>query len=296
MTTLIIDGNNQAFVSNMAMDLCNEDGFPTQAIHGFFKAMLSYAKMFEPDEIMVAWDGARSKKRIALFPEYKAGRADKKSDPIMEEKITALRLQIPEIIEICKALGWTQFMGGEADDSIAIASQILSANKKHVIIVSGDKDFYQLINEYTSIFNPVQAAKVRHVTLYNFYEARGMRPDQWLNYRAMTGDASDGIPGAFGVGEGTAKAIIDTFDTPFKFYNAVLEGQHAPKRFEKNLIKDWDGFLLSRMLMDLKLGSLLADDTHRVAYLKAPDNDTALSFFEKFNMDAVLSEFDTLIA
>lgn len=263
MTTILIDGNNQTFVSNMAMSLSNRGGFPTQAIHGFFKSASGYKEDFGATQMIVAWDGEHSPERKRIFPEYKANRKAKKANPEMEIKLAEMRQQIPVIAEICSCLGWTQIVGGEADDSIAMTANMLSDKGKDVVIVSSDKDFYQLVGAHVSIMNPMSIAEVRHITADNFEAVKGMKPEQWLGYRAMMGDKSDNIPGAAGVGEGTAKKIIEKFGTPENFKDAVESGRHVPSRFEKNLIKGWQGYELSKCLMDLKTDGIL---TGRLVY------------------------------
>ena len=294
---LLIDGNNQAFVSNMAMGLSTKDGFPTQAIHGFFKSIHYYAYEFQPQQIIVAWDGGKSEKRLALMPEYidKGGRS-KKRDAKMEAKFQELKQQFPAITDMCLRLGWTAIVGGEADDALAVAAQTAAKAGVPSVIVSSDKDFYQLVNEHVSIMNPNQKAPVRYITHENFFEAKGMRPDQWLDFRAMMGDPSDGIPGAKGVGEGTAKKIIANFGSPYRLWEeAVTYGRYNPNRYEKNLINDWEGFERSKKMMDLRMGKVLVSENHKV---RQPDNIDTEGFKEwlmKLEMLETYSQFEAWV-
>jgi DNA polymerase-1 len=278
----------------MAMSLSTKDGFPTQAVHGFFKAMGHYAEQFPVTQVAVAWDGKHSSARRELFPAYKAGReAQRKVDPKMEAKWQESKKQIPVIRAMCCALGWTQIDGTEADDAIAIVAQKAAMAGIQSVIVSSDKDFYQLVGEHISIYNPMQGAQVRHITISNFEAVKGMRPDQWLDFRAMMGDASDGIPGAKGVGEKTARGIIATFGSAERFALMCRNG-HKPDRFQKKLLDGWDDFMLSRQLMDLRLDNILNHDDFNV-HEGACDLELFKEALVKFEMLELYSQVESWV-
>ena len=245
---LILDGNNIAFVCNTSQTLSSKKGFPTQAIYGFFESLYHYLDKFSPvDKVMIVFDGGHSIKRKKLYPAYKE--RDKTKD---EEKIKQLHLQMPKIKEmlLCFPIDYFELHNTEADDVIAIFAQ--ETKEQDVVIVSSDKDFYQLINEDVSIYNPVSIAKVRYLNSSNFKRVKGLRPCQWLDYRSMTGDKGDNIPGCFGVGEKTALSIMQKFGSYRAFRKAIMDGQYSPNKFERKAFDDLKSFELSKRLMDLK--------------------------------------------
>ncbi|MFA5583824.1 MAG: hypothetical protein WDA09_06380, partial [Bacteriovoracaceae bacterium] len=113
---LIIDGNNQVYVSSTAQKLSSKKGFPTQAVYGTLESLMHYLERFRPvDSLVFVFDGGHSKKRLALHPEYK------KRDNKDEEVVKEFQLQLPVVKEMlrCLSIDTIEITGVEADDIIA---------------------------------------------------------------------------------------------------------------------------------------------------------------------------------
>jgi len=296
---LIVDGNNQAFVSNMSKSLSTGKGFPTQAIHGFFKALGLYNTTFQPKKFIVAWDGGNSDQRMELYPEYKAERKERKKDPMMEKKWEEFLQQAPVIKELLKNLGVIQLQGRgcEADDLIAVTAQSVAEQGQSVVIISSDKDFYQLISPFISIFSPMGTATNRHITNENMQEITGLRPDQWLEFRSMMGDKSDGIPGVNGIGEKTALGIMQKFGNVATFLQAIAEHDYKPSRYEKAFLKEGAGkdYTMSRKMMNLTAGQIAADVSLANMEVHPVDVNAAYSGFLKLEMAEIVANWDNWV-
>lgn len=253
--TLVVDAGNLSFACNMTTPLSTSDGTPTQAVLGFFKGLGAACDRFKAQDIYVAWDTGRSSERTELFPGYKANREGKKLDPLYISKLGELKIQTVEIKWLLSALGAKQIVGDnlEGDDAIAMMVEDLGMCHGHTVIVSGDKDFYQLIHRDVSVFNPINnGSKVKHITVDNFSEVTGgLKPSQYLEFKALMGDASDGIPGVKGVGEKTALSVLKRFGSVANFATTIAGG-YTPTGLEARILADISGFKTAKKLMDLK--------------------------------------------
>jgi 5'-3' exonuclease len=198
MTVLLVDGHNIAlrclFAMAKAKPLGTADGIPTGALHTTIVTLASYIKKIEPDRMVVCWDGSRSW-RHDLFPEYKSNRA-----PTSESNG-----YIDELKEFMNLAGIQQIAlpHEEADDLIAGYWARIGVDFVHLL--SGDKDFYQLLNQRTIIHHP---GDKEPWTVDRFSEHFGFHPGWMRLIMALTGDKIDGIPGVPGVGIKTAAKIV----------------------------------------------------------------------------------------
>ena len=185
---LIIDGNNLLYrifwTNNFKLD---EDNSPGQ-IFLFLRSLKSYVDKFRPENIYCTWDKklewpSTNFRNETITVEYKANRDDDKFKDVHEfaEKIQ----------EVIALLGVHNMypLRMEADDLMAWLSTILNGTK---VIVTTDKDLLQTISQDTKVYSPI---KKKEITLQNFEEYTGVPKEQYLNYRAITGDKSDNIPG-----------------------------------------------------------------------------------------------------
>jgi len=293
----IVDGNNLAFSSNMVMRLHTKDDFPTQAIKGFFNSLQSYAKLFCPTQIFVAWDGGKSKKRMKLCPEYKANRAKEKTQQ-EEMDFEEFLIQIPEIQRGVFLLGAYNCRGGgvEGDDIIAAIAKMAVKSKRNAIIFSSDADFYQLINEFISVYSVNSRVKgERHTTLANMAKIRGLQPHQWLEYKALLGDKSDNITGINGVGEKTALAFMKQFGTIQNFIDN--QNSDSPTKVgtrEKRILENKELIERNIKMMDL---TNPAGDLTGVKMLRKKTNPNALkAYFKKYELKSFYLDFPTWIS
>jgi 5'-3' exonuclease len=209
---LIIDGNNIAYRAfhTPQGNLTTKQGEPTGVMYGFLNSLKSYLEKFpETTRCVVMWDGGKAEWRKKIYPEYKGNRSYGK-DEEEKAKFDGLFKQINILHEFLPKLGINsvKIYGQEADDLVAIACRILSANNEQAIIVTSDKDMLQLVDENISIYTPY---KDKVISLLNFYEETGVTKEAYIGYRALLGDPSDNIQGVPGIGEKTAKSLMDKY-------------------------------------------------------------------------------------
>ena len=202
---VVIDGHALAFRSYFAIrELSNSKGLTTNAVYGFLRSLLRILKEEgEHDATVVTFDAPAKTFRHEQYEDYKAGRA-----PMPED----LPRQIRTIKELVKLLGLYQIEvpGLEADDLMGTIAKRCEAQGYKVEIVTSDRDAYQLVTEQVCVRG---LDKTDRFGPNEVFEKYGVRVDQWTDYRALTGDSSDNIPGAKGIGPVSAKKLLQRYDT-----------------------------------------------------------------------------------
>jgi DNA polymerase I len=205
---MILDGNSLTYRAFFALptDMATASGQVTNAVFGFTSMLINLMKDHQPDRIVVTFDRPEPTFRHEALPSYKAQR---------EATPDILRQQMGLVREVVTALGMTQLelVGWEADDIIATVAEQGKARGDDVIIVTGDRDSYQLVDDphVKVLYNR------RGVSDYAFYdeagilERTGVTPALYPQYAAMRGDSSDNLPGVPGVGEKTAAKLLLTY-------------------------------------------------------------------------------------
>jgi DNA polymerase I len=244
---LLVDGFNLAYRGFFAIpELARADGFPTNALHGWVKALWRLADQEKPDRSLVFFDLGGAQDRIALHPEYKANR---------DEMPDALSKQIPVIKDLTRAmgLGGVEEDGVESDDLLASYAWALAGKGDEVLVVSSDKDFAQIVGERITMLLPPPTANPklgwRRMDRAAVVEKFGVPPSQIADYLALVGDTSDNIPGIGGVGPKTAAKWLSEFGSLEGVIAAA--GRLAPERFRETVASSGD--LLRR---NLKLTTL----------------------------------------
>jgi len=243
-TLALLDGHSLAYRAFYALpaDLATTAGQVTNAVFGFTSMLIKLLGDEHPDGLAVAWDRRAPTFRIERYPEYKAQR---------QAAPDLFASQLPLIREVLEALQVPQIGldGFEADDVIASIATTAEAAGWDVLVVTGDRDAFQLIDDrvavmYTrrGISDTVRADAGWVVERY------GVRPDQYRDYASLRGDSSDNLPGVPGVGEKTASRLIAGYDD--------LEGVYAhldeqTPRLRQSLIEHRDQVFLNRDLMTL---------------------------------------------
>jgi DNA polymerase-1 len=207
-TYLVVDGNSLTYRAFFALptDMATASGQVTNAVFGFTSMLINVLKDHTPDGVLVAFDRPEPTFRHEAEPLYKAQR---------EAAPDILRQQMGLVREVLDAVGITaiDLSGWEADDIIATATDRLVEAGHQVIIVTGDRDSYQLVRDpdVKVLYNK------RGVSDYAFYdeagieERTGVAPSLYVQYAALRGDNSDNLPGVPGVGEKTAAKLINTY-------------------------------------------------------------------------------------
>jgi DNA polymerase-1 len=181
----------RAFFAPMQMALVSPSGMPTKAIYIFVRTLRKLLKEYPPDYVAVAFDLAAPTFRDKLFKEYKANR------PAFPEELS---LQLPYVRRFCRALGLPvlEKEGYEADDVIGTLAKEGSRRNLEVLIVSGDEDLFQLVNDRVCVVKPARSGSVGE-TICDAEKVKdilGVEPAQVVDWLALTGDPSDNIPGA----------------------------------------------------------------------------------------------------
>jgi DNA polymerase-1 len=205
---LILDGNSLTYRAFFALptDMATASGQVTNAVFGFTSMFINLVKDHKPDGILVAFDRPEPTFRHFTNPEYKAQR---------EAAPDILRQQMGLVREVLQALGVTaiELTGFEADDLIGTVARMASERGDESIIVTGDRDAYQLVSD-PSVKVLYNRRGVSDYALYDeagILDKTGVTPAQYPEYAALRGDTSDNLPGVPGVGEKTAAKLIQTY-------------------------------------------------------------------------------------
>jgi DNA polymerase-1 len=242
---VIIDGKSVFYRGYYAMpNLTTKDGTPTGGVYGFAVLALEIVKRLKPDYVTVAWDKSKTniRGRLALYPQYKAGR--KAPPPDFYEQIPVLR-------ELLDSLGWPLYEADdlEADDLMGAFAKQVGAKGVESYLVTSDLDVLQLINSHTHIYTLKKG--LTNIELFNeasFKEKYGVDAHQWVDVKALKGDSSDNIPGVAGIGEKTALDLISTYGTLDGVYENI---ELLKPKLRDKLLKDKDMAYLSKQLVTL---------------------------------------------
>lgn len=226
----VIDGKSVFYRGYYAMpNLATKDGTPTGGVFGFATMALEVIRRLQPDYVAVAWDKPKTniRRRLELYPEYKAGRKPAPPD---------FKAQIPVLHELLRAFGWPLYEldDYEADDimgSLAVQAKDLDVE---TLLITSDLDMLQLVNSHTKVYALKKG--LSNIELYSpkSFEAKyGIRVDQFIDLKALKGDASDNIPGVPGVGEKTAIQLLQQYETLDGIYeNLALIKDAVRKKLE----------------------------------------------------------------
>lgn len=205
---LLLDANALVHRSYHALPpLSTPAGEQVNAVYGFAAALLKAIKDEKPEYAVACFDAGKETFRNEIYDGYKAHR--KESDQ-------ALTLQFPRVRQIVEVLNMPLFAqkGVEADDLIGSLSVIAAKQGLQAVIVTGDNDALQLVNDSTCVYSLRRG--VTDTLTYNrkaVYERLGIFPEQVIDYKALAGDSSDNIPGAPGIGPKTATDLLQKYET-----------------------------------------------------------------------------------
>ena len=260
-SVLLIDGLNTFIRVFSAIPTTNEDGIHIGGIVGFLRSIGYTINMVRPTRTIIVFDGkGGSNRRRKIFPEYKAGR--KMSVRLnrttgvsltREDEHKMMIAQLNRVVEYLECLPLTivNMENIEADDVIGYCSKHIFKNSKNTIM-SADKDFLQLVDENIKVYSPTKKLMYDEQRVLDEY---GIASINFLLYRILDGDKSDGIPGIHGAGLKTIKKIFPWLGSPHKHTIEDLIKSSMPKQKEfkvcENLIKDKDRLFLNKKLMDL---------------------------------------------
>lgn len=282
-TFTIIDGYGFLFRAYYVLPhLITTTGMPIGGVYGFLNMVLKY--IAHSDYLTIALDAGKKNFRHNLYPEYKANRVTPPEDLIPQ--FTILR----EAVEAFN-LSYEEIEGYEADDIIAtLAAKYVNHQDFKVVVVSSDKDLFQLLNHNILIFDPI---KNIYIDEKQIVEKFGVNSHKLLDLFSLTGDASDNIPGVPGIGPKTAAKLLDEFDS----LNNIIENidDIEQTRIRNILTEHKEKALISRELLSL---CEKVDLQHDIAKYEvhSPNMEKLLSFLKKYEFNSLIGKMEKLFS
>lgn len=283
-TLLMIDGNsmaNRAFYG--VPHLTNAKGVPTNAVYGFLNTLQAAIERFKPDALFVAFDISKKVFRHERYADYKGTRTGMPED---------LLVQMPLIKEALSYMNIETFglEGYEADDIIGTMSAHQTALGGESIILSGDRDLFQLVGEHVTVcFPQSKGQEMEIVTPEYLAEHYALTPELVIEMKGLMGDKSDNIPGVAGVGEKTAKKLLADYGTVENLY-AHLEDLKGKKLYDKLLAGKEDA-LLSKELATIKRDVPI--DFEKLDFsFDAPDVARLTTFYKELGLTKLLRKLE----
>ena len=278
-TIYLIDGSAYVYRAYHAIrELSNSAGMPTNAVFGFTRMLLKLINDRAPAYVGMFFDAKGPTFRHALYTGYKANRP-----PMAED----MAIQIPYIKDVTKAFQIPIFeqQGFEADDLIASLSRLAEAAGFNVVMVTGDKDFVQLVTEKASLWDPM---KDKARDLAAIQAEYGMPPDRIIDVMGLSGDTSDNIPGVPGIGPKTALSLIQTYGSLEALYENI--DRITGKKLRENLVTHRKQAFLSKQLVSIDREVPLAFEPDALK-LTAPDRDALLALFKELEFTQLQQSF-----
>lgn len=279
-TFFIIDGSSYIYRAFYAIRrLTNSRGMATQAVYGFITMLQKVLRERKPDYICVVFDAPGRNFRHEMSAEYKATR---QATP--EELIP----QIPYIKRAVQYFGVTQMEleGYEADDLIATLTHWASARGLEIVVVSGDKDLHQLIQD--PVVRQWDPQNDRVFTEEAVMERYGITPAQMVDYLSLVGDTTDNIPGVKGIGAKTASQLLNKWGSVDEIYSHL--GEITPESLRQKLRAGEQSARLSRDLVSLRLDVLIQEELGEFAPAP-PMRQEVFNLCEELEFKTILDMF-----
>jgi DNA polymerase-1 len=279
---------NRAFYGIMGSKmLTSKNGKYTNAIYGFLSIMFKIVEDLKPEYMAVAFDLKGPTERHELYEEYKANRKGMPNElaeqmPIIKEILSAMNIHIAEK------------EGYEADDIMGTLSRYGEKQGLEVVIVSGDRDTFQLATDKTTIKIPRTKAGKTETEDFDrnkVLETYGVEPKQLIEVKGLQGDTSDNIPGVPGIGPKTAISLIQKYGTVENLYQKIEAGEDDLKGKQKeNIVNNKDMAELSRKLGEIDTHVPL-EDTLEDIKLEEWDKPKVLEIFEELRFNRFIERF-----
>ena len=289
---VLIDGNsimNRAFYGIMGSKaLTTKDGKYTNAIYGFLAILFKLLEEEKPGYIGVTFDLKAPTARHKMYEGYKANR---KGMP------TELAEQMPIIKDVLRAMNIDiiEKEGYEGDDVIGTLSRYGEQKGLEVVILSGDRDTFQLATDNVRINIPRTKGGKTETEIFNrekVKEVYGIEPKQLIEVKGLQGDASDNIPGVPGIGEKTALSLVQKYETIDNLYKKLESGEADVKGKQKEkLEQNKDLAYLSRTLGEINT-KVPIEDTLEELKLEEWDKPKVLELFKELNFKRYIDRFN----
>jgi len=275
----LVDGSSYLHRAYHAIGrLSNSKGFPTNVVLGFTKMLLKLLQEKHPRYIAIVFDAKGPTFRHEIYEEYKANR------PPMPED---LAVQIPLVKKVIEALNikMLEVEGYEADDIIGTLARKCQEQGHEVIMVTGDKDFRQLISPMAIMWDTMKDKVTGFQSLKTEY---GLDPSQFIDVMGLSGDSSDNIPGVPGIGEKTAIKLIKEFGSLEKVLESIdlIKG----RKLKENLRENVESALLSKKLVTINQDVPLEVDIKGLA-IGEPDRQKLSELFRELEFRDLWNQF-----
>ncbi len=277
----LIDGTAFVYRSFFAIKgLTGPQGQPTNAVFGFTRVMLKIMREMDPSHIAVVFDAPGKTFRNEMYPDYKATRP-----PTPKELIE----QIPWVDKVVQALNikMIRIPGVEADDVLGTLARKAKDEGFDAVIVTGDKDMFQLVSEGVSVFDPNRGDSGQYYKDKDVVEKMGVTPKQVIDFLALMGDSSDNIPGVPGIGKKTAAKLLEKYGSIEGVYENLddLKGKQR-----QNIEENKDKAFLSRDLATIKT-DVEVDTSIEECQTLDFDNSKLAELFEELGFRSLSEEF-----
>jgi DNA polymerase-1 len=275
----LIDGSAYIYRAYHAIrELSNSKGLPTNAAFGFTRMLLKLIEDRSPDYAVMLFDAKGPTFRHERYPAYKANR------PPMPEDLS---VQIPFIKEITHGFNIPimEAPGYEADDLIGTLSRLAEQAGFSVVMVTGDKDFIQLVTDETVIWDPMKDETIDAVSVKQKF---GVNPRQMIDVMGLSGDSIDNIPGVPGIGQKTALSLIQNFGSMDELYAKV--DSVTKKKQRENLVQFKEKAFLSRELAKIETDVPLSCALENFN-IQAPDNAKLSKLFKELEFRQLQQAF-----
>ncbi len=280
-TLMILDGNaiiHRAF--HAIPPLILDDGTQTNAVYGFISTLLSVLEKFQPDYLIAAFDESGKNFRHTMFPDYKGKRKETPEElgpqfALTQEVVSAMNISIKKMKNV------------EADDVIGTLTLKATQKGLNTIVVTGDKDTLQLVNDNVSVFT--MSRGIQDMLLYDrelVIEKMGITPEQVIDYKGIRGDSSDDIPGIKGIGDKGAVSLLSKFGTLEGIYKNI-DNDLIKKGIRNKLISDKKIAFLSRELGRIKIDLDIELDLEK-AKISEISMSGARKVFQKYEFKSLL--------
>ena len=280
----LIDGNSLAYRAFFALpeSIGTSDGRPTNAIYGLASMLVKIIDEHHPAGVVVAWDAGMSGREIT----YDLYKAERKPRPDL------LREQWPQLMPLVEAFGYTNVKvdGYEADDVIASLSRQAREEGIEVMVVTGDRDAYQLVGPGIRVMSTSRG--ITETKIYDeaaVEERYGVPPELITDLMGLRGDTSDNIPGVPGIGEKTATQLLQRFGSLERVLASVEEISGAKRK--QNLVDHAEDARMSKHLATLQYEIETGVDL-AAAMDSEPDRGALREFMREFELRAVLERLE----
>lgn len=261
-------------------------GIPTWATYGFLKALFDLLDKTKPKAIAAAYDCKEPTFRHKAYEEYKANRPEEMPEelstqwPYIREGLESFEIPIYEL------------PGYEADDVIGTLAKKASASGQNVLILTGDRDAFQLINDKIKVLVPSKG-ELKEYGRQEVFDYWGIWPEQVIDFKSLCGDSSDNIPGVEGIGEKTAAKLLAEYGTLDNIFKNVTKVEQ--KGLQEKIIKGEKSALLSKKLATIHT-SVPIDINLKDTHLNIPDTNKLTRFLQKLEFNSFVKRLPNVLA